>query len=779
MTRYSRMLIQYFRSPVGRYVAALLAIVVALVLTFAANRTVGVNLRAVRLTFFAAMMIAAWNGYGPGILATIVVSFVLPYLFSPSFTAASLDLGAFGTLLLVSLLISRISATRSHVEEVLRKSNEDLDARVRQRTAELELANAALQDSEERFSFFMRHLPGAAWMKDLQGRYVYANPTAERIFNAPLELLLGKADDEVFPAEVAAQFQENARIALNEGRNLETIESLPQPDGLHYSVVSKFPIFGPDGKTIMVGGIAIDITDRRKAQQAAHDRLAELEHLYETAPVGLGFMDTELRFMRLNGQLAAINGAPVSAHIGRTIREMLPAQLAEMIEPLHRQVLESGQPILDRELRSMSPAQPEIERDYQVSYSPVKSADGSLLGVQVMVQDITERKRFDEQLRQTAKLESLGILAGGVAHDFNNLLTGILGNASLVEEVISPGDPLHPLLQDVIAASEQASHLTRQLLAYAGKGRFMVESLDISALVREISSLLRASIPKNVDLRLELKEPIFRVAADSSQIQQLVMNLVINGAEAIPAGAPGVVRVRTWEQDIDAAYLRTGLFVVAEGVQPGQHVGLEVEDTGSGMDEETLKRIFDPFFSTKFTGRGLGLAATMGIVRGHRGALAVSSFPGAGSTFRILLPKTERQAKPRGAAPVPARVEAGGLVLVIDDEEMVRRTAETTLKRYGYTVMGAKTGQEGIEVFKRCAAEIRLVVLDLTMPGIGGEETLRGLRRIRADVKVILSSGYDEAETLRHFTKDGLPDAFIQKPYTAASLAGKVSRVLG
>jgi PAS domain S-box-containing protein len=769
--------VQYFRSALGRYVAAFLAIVAAIVLTYLISYAIGGGFRGIFLVDLLAILLAAWNGYGPGAAATIVTVFAVPRLFKPTFTPAQVEIGSFGLLLLVSLLVSRISATRTHVEELLRKSKEQSDDRARQRTADLERASTALGESEGRFSFFMRHLPGAAWMKDLQGRYVYANPTAERIFRTPLDQLRGKADDEIFPPEVAAQFQENDRRALADRSALETIEVLPQEDGDHYSMVSKFPIFGADGTPLMVGGVAIDITGRRKAEQEAHNRLAELEHLYKTAPVGLAFLDTQLRYVRLNEQLAAINGAPLSAHLGRTLREILPPPLADTVEPLYRQVLDCGEPILNREVHGISLAQPGVERDFLVSYSPVKTDDGIVLGVQSLVQDITQRNRFDEQLRHTAKLESLGILAGGVAHDFNNLLTGILGNASLARDSVAGDLEVRRMLQDVVAASERAAHLTRQLLAYAGKGQFVVGPLDISRLVREISPLIRTSIGKNVQLQFELKEPIALVAADASQIQQLVMNLAINGGEAISADESGSVLIRASEQVVDEAYIRTTPFVVAENMSPGKYVCLTVQDTGGGMDEATRKRIFDPFFTTKFTGRGLGLAAALGIVRGHRGALTVWSLPGRGSTFQVFLPVTDQPAPLEPAVSSPALRRAGELVLVVDDEEMVRRTAQAALERHGYRVLTAESGHEGLAVFLRFRYEICVILLDLTMPGLDGEETFSELKKISPEVKVILSSGYNEVETLRRFAGNA-PSGFMQKPYTAAALIGKVNGVL-
>ena len=357
------------------------------------------------------------------------------------------------------------------------------------------------------------------------------------------------------------------------------------------------------------------------------------------------------------------------------------------------------------------------------------------------------------------------MLAGGVAHDFNNLLTGILGNASLAEEVLPAGHPAHSAIREVIEASERAAHLTRQMLAYAGKGRFVVERLDLSAAVREIANLVRSSIPRNVMLRLELTPELPPIEADAGQIQQLVMNLVINGAEAIGEGSAGTVLVAT------------GVRQAGPGVADGNYVFLEVRDTGCGMDETTRARIFEPFFTTKFTGRGLGLSAVQGIVRGHNGELRVESAPGSGTTFQVFFPATAGQYAGIALQNVEDGLRGEGLVLVVDDEDVVRRTARPMLERYGYAVLTAENGRDALELFSRRADEIRLVLLDLTMPEMGGEEAFRALRLIRPGALVLLSSGYNEAEAVRRFTNEAVA-GFIQKPYTAARLAEKVRQIL-
>jgi len=389
------------------------------------------------------------------------------------------------------------------------------------------------------------------------------------------------------------------------------------------------------------------------------------------------------------------------------------------------------------------------------------------------VLDLTERKHLEQRLKESQKLESIGLLAGGIAHDFNNLLTGIMGNASLALDDVPPDDPRRPMIENVVRASEKAAHLTRQLLAYSGKGRFVIQTINLSELVSEISALLRTLIPKKVELRLDIRENLPPIEGDSGQIQQLIMNMVLNGAEAI-GETIGTVLVTTGVQDVDEEYIRkAGL---REGIAPGSYVYLEVHDTGCGMDEQTRARIFDPFFTTKFTGRGLGLAAALGIVRGHNGDIKVYSSPGRGSTFKVLLPRAAgsyEQARPTQVQ----ELRGSGTILVVDDEEVVRQTARIALERYGYQVLTAENGMEAIEVFRPRADEISAVLLDMTMPVMSGEETLEKLVAIRPGVRVIVSSGYNEVEAVRRFTGTGVA-AFLQKPYTAAQLAERIKAVL-
>jgi signal transduction histidine kinase/CheY-like chemotaxis protein len=405
---------------------------------------------------------------------------------------------------------------------------------------------------------------------------------------------------------------------------------------------------------------------------------------------------------------------------------------------------------------------------------PMPGGGGRPRGAVGVFVDITGVRRAEARLREAQKLESLGLLAGGVAHDFNNLLVGVIGNASLAQDMLPPDHPALELLTGVLKAGEQAAHLTRQMLAYAGKGRFVVEALDLSALVSEMSGLVRPSISKKITLHLDLEQFLPPVQADRGQIQQVFMNLAINAAEAI-GSHEGRVTVSTGIRDVDDRYLR--LHPEAAELRPGKYVYLAVSDTGCGMDDATRARIFDPFFSTKFTGRGLGLAAVAGILRGHKGAIAVESAPGKGSCFTVLFAAAEGLAAERHVAARNAALQGSGVVLVVDDEKPVRDLVKRVLERNGYTVLLAESGLAAIDLLKRHPGDIALAMLDLSMPQMGGDEVLPELRKIRPEIKVLVSSGYSESETMTLF-KGQRVSGFIQKPYTGADLAEKVKACL-
>jgi len=399
--------------------------------------------------------------------------------------------------------------------------------------------------------------------------------------------------------------------------------------------------------------------------------------------------------------------------------------------------------------------------------------DGTLRGFAKVMRDVTERKTHEDAMREAQKLESIGLLAGGIAHDFNNLLTGIIGNASLAQEDLPDAHRARRFMEEVVTAGKRAADLTRQLLAYAGKGSVTIEAFSISDAVAEIVHLIHASIPEKIILELRLAQDLPTIEADPTQIQQIAMNLVLNAAEAI--AGEGVVSISTFYQRLREQDVRA-----TEGLRkltPGDYVVLQVTDTGVGMTEETKARIFDPFFTTKFTGRGLGLAAVAGIVRGNRGAIQVVTAPQRGSSFQVYLPASQNPAKPWKKDEKLSGRRGTGTVLVVDDDPMVRRVSKEALERRGYGVILAENGKEAVNVFQENRAAIDLVVLDLAMPVMSGEEAHQRLKQMRPGIPVIVSSGYSELMASMRFGDQGM-EAFIQKPYTASQLVDKVQKVL-
>jgi PAS domain S-box-containing protein len=531
------------------------------------------------------------------------------------------------------------------------------------------------------------------------------------------------------------------------------------------------PVRDSAGNLIGVSRICRDVTESKRTLQALRESEEHLRLSAEAAELGVWRRDLATGRLSWSPQLESIFGLAPGAS-PRNMEQFLalvhPEDRRRVSEEVARATEANRE--FDVEFRTI---QPNGEIRSVLSRGRPLFSEGKASGLAGITMDITNRRRLEQKMQQAQKLESLGILAGGIAHDFNNLLVGILGNASLLKEETPPDSPLRPITDNLMQASERAAHLTRQMLAYSGKGRFVVERLDLALQVQQILALIDASIDKSVKVELNFQPHLPPVEGDAGQIQQLIMNLVINGAEATGTGG-GMVTISAILREIGPEYVRDNLS--GDNIRPGSYVCLEVHDNGAGMDAATQARIFDPFFTTKFTGRGLGLAAVLGIVRGHHGALTVYSEPGKGTSFKIFFPAARMQ-QPDAVKPAPSSEFRGeGTILVIDDEEMVQRTLKAALERYGYTVLAASGGREAIDIFKQKQNGISLILLDMTMPVMSGEETLQALLAIRRDVPVIATSGYNEMEALRRFG-EGL-SGFIQKPYTPRSLAEKINGVL-
>jgi PAS domain S-box-containing protein len=409
----------------------------------------------------------------------------------------------------------------------------------------------------------------------------------------------------------------------------------------------------------------------------------------------------------------------------------------------------------------------------------LRDAKGHFEGVAFLVDDLSERIKAEEALRHAQRLESLGMLAGGVAHDFNNLFTALLGNLSMAKLQAGEDGPGNRYLESAEAITFQASKFAQQLLAYSGKGTFHVEPTHLSKLVEKLSSLLKAALPKLVVLQVDLAENLPLVRVDSAQLQQVIMNLVMNGAEAIGIDRTGLIRIVTGQTHLSAA---EGEALQAGGPLPaGDYVSLEVHDTGCGMAPDVLERIFDPFFTTKQKGHGLGLSAILGILRAHGAGLSIQTREGTGTTFRIylapLVEGTSREARDQ-SGPVPGIEARKGpcTLLLVDDEEDLRAAAESMLTHLGCRVLLAEDGVQALERLTE-HPDIDLVLMDLSMPRMGGVEAFLQIRARWPRLKVILSSGYDQAHSIESL-RDMPPAGFLSKPYNLKNLSQAVHQAM-
>lgn len=529
--------------------------------------------------------------------------------------------------------------------------------------------------------------------------------------------------------------------------------------------------------------------ERLKAEaqerQQAQKQLAEEHNLLFTLlnrlPDPVHVTDGAGRYVLANEAHARLVGeSDPAVLLGKLVRQVGPAALADTLAAGSEAVLASGQAILGQESTvSLSEDQ---ALNLEISKLPLRDAQGKISGLLVISRDVTQLKRtegeqreFARRLQETQKLESLGIIAGGIAHDFNNLLTIILGNANLARLQVPKGGKFGECLSRIETTSLRAADLCKQMLAYSGKGLFLVRNIDIGKLVQETTELLQLSISKKATLQLELARDLPPVLADATQLQQILMNLVTNASDAIGT-RDGVIRIRTGLTQIDRKTLRG--FTPAAEIADGEYVFLEVVDDGCGMPPEIREKIFDPFFSTKFTGRGLGLAAVLGIVRSHRGAISVQSQEGRGSTFRLLLPPSAGIIDGADRSVGTKNSWHGhGTILLAEDEEVVRVTTADLLKAGGFDVDLVENGRAAIEKFRAAPGRYQAVLLDLTMPNGDGEEAFLEIRKIQPDALVLIMSGFSPQQVLKRFSGKGL-NGFIQKPFQAKDLIDALQSML-
>lgn len=527
--------------------------------------------------------------------------------------------------------------------------------------------------------------------------------------------------------------------------------------------------------TFLAGTIG-QLIERERAIAALKESEANLATFFGSVSEFLFVLDEDAVIRRVNQAVCERLDCSEQDLLGRSVLDVHPADRREEAAQIVQEMLAGKRdfcpvPLETRE-GELVPVETRVTRG---SWNGRPAIFGVSRDVGERVKSEQRQRELELRIRQAQKLESLGVLAGGVAHDFNNILMSVTANASLALEELGREDPAREAVQEILTAARRAADLCQQMLAYSGRGTFVVEPLNLIDLVQEMANLLRSSVSRKAELALYLAHDLPLVRGDATQLRQVIMNMVINASEALEDRA-GTINLAAGVVDCEAHELAE--MINGENLQPGEYVFLQVADSGCGMDEETLARLFDPFFTTKFTGRGLGMSAVLGIVRSHRGAMSVRSEPGSGTEFRILLPTAGSAASHADdEAPSLSELEADRCVLLVDDEREVRAAGRRMLERLGLRVLTAADGVEALEVHQEEGEGIDLVILDMTMPRLDGLETMAVLQERDPSLSIILSSGYTEKE-IRSRCAGGEPAAFLQKPYDLQTLRAVLTRFL-
>ncbi len=628
-----------------------------------------------------------------------------------------------------------------------------------------------LEASRERFFTLFDMAPFSCVINDMEGRYIMVNRHFLESINLSRDQVVGRTVAELGRATLGDEMDHIAREIIRTGSS--PLREVTVQDGTsRRSILFASRLIEWDDRRAILTA-TVDVSDKKEAEEELRRQKESLRVTLDSIGDAVIATDTSGRVTRMNPVAERLTGWTAAEAEGRPLQEVFAIVDARTRQPAEdpvSKVLSSGQ-IVSLSNHTILIARDGSDIQVADSGAPIRADDGSVIGVVLVFRDVTREYAVQEQLRQSQKMEAVGQLAGGVAHDFNNMLVAIIGGAELMRGFIQDDPDKLQYLDMILNAAGRASDLTRKLLTFSRKHPAETRPIDVNQPIREALALIERTIDPRVTLEVSLLEGPIEILGDQSQLQNAVLNLLINATHAVPGG--GLISVTTALADLDMAACQATGF----SIEPGRYVEIEVRDTGCGIPPENLHRIFEPFFSTKdpSQGTGLGLSTVFGAVERHGGAITVYSEPGNGTSVRVLLPTTERTMEEEAAE--GEVLEGSGRLLVVDDEPTVRTVAVRILESLGYEVTSAENGREALEIFAANGGRFDLVILDMIMPEMNGRDCFKALRKMRPDLRVLLSSGFSREEDVADMRSEGLA-GFIHKPFRAAELGKAVRRAI-
>jgi len=627
-------------------------------------------------------------------------------------------------------------------------------------------AEEALRHSEKKHRELADSLPESVFEMDEQGKLLFLNTTGLRDFGYTQEdLAAGIHAADLVPAEERHLVMgEIAKAIRGEEYRREWV--VCRKDGTPFPILAHATPILRDGKPVGLRGLAVNMTERKRAEV----EMARLVTAIEQAAESIMITDEKGSILYVNPAFFRITGYERDEVLGRNPRILRSGRqdhvyYRHMWDLLAHGHVWSGRLVDRRKDGSLF--------EWDSTISPVRDGGGNIVNYVAVSRDVSREVQLEEQLRQSQKMEAIGRLAGGVAHDFNNLLTVIMGNIDLMLPEMADEDPHKLAITEVREAAQRAASLTGQLLAFGRRQVLNPKILDLNSVVTHMEGMLRRLIGENIDMQIHVEPDLRKIRADPTQMEQVILNLVLNARDAMPKG--GKLTITTTNSQVDDAHaLRLG------DVGPGIYSGLEISDTGVGMDAETRQHLFEPFYTTKERGKGtgLGLATVYGIVKQSGGHVSVYSEPGGGSTFRIYFPRVEDLGEVHKPERLPVGLVQGKeTVLVVEDEDLVRKLACAMLQKHGYKVIAARHGDEALRLAQSFDGPIDIMLSDVVMPGMKVEELSERILEDRPGVKLLYMSGHPES-TIIHLGvfAGGMP--LLKKPFTAAELAVKIREIL-